>query len=155
LFGIEAIDNRLPASEDALALQVMARDYRAVLEEGPYMLLERDTSPREPAAPRETQLDVEVPFDEWIEIGDYAGRCHLRVIDVRQALRSRLKQSLFRVPPVWLSIEDSRKRSAQFRIVPDMLRDGVIVHPFVISSDDRVAWFAGGDNARITRVRLE
>lgn len=155
LFGIEAIDGRLPGSEDALALQIMARDYRAVLEEGPYMLLERDTSPRPSAPPREVQIDRDIAFDEWIDIDGLLGDCHVLSLDVRPTWRSRWKQALFRVPPVWISIEDSQGRSGRFRVVIATASDGILVDPFVISSDDRIAWFSGGETAHITRVRLE
>jgi len=76
-------------------------------------------------------------------------------LDVRPTWRTRWKQLAFRVPPVWLSIVDSRGRTGRFRIVPATAREGILVDPFVISSDDRIAWFSGGETARITRVRLE
>jgi hypothetical protein len=155
LYGLESIDNRLPGMDDTLALQVAWRDYRAVLEEGAYLLLEREP-PRPASAPaRETQLERTVHFGEWVEIGDPPGACHLLYLDIRTTAPGRLATALLRSPTVWMSLEDSSKRSGTFRIVPEMMTAGVPIDPFMITSDEVLAWFTGGPHAHVKRLRVE
>ena len=154
LLGQSGIDGHLPNMEDTLALQVMSRDYRFVIEERRHLLLEHDPAPAERRPAREVQIDAEVPFGEWIEIGGTPGSAHLLQLEFERTPKGALLDSLLRPPPLFLDVEDSRGRANTFRIIPAMMEAGVFVQPFAIGPGDWSQWFTTGDAARVTRVRL-
>jgi hypothetical protein len=154
LLGGSGIDQHLPNMEDTLALQVTSRDYRFVLEERGHLLLERDPAPAEGRAAREVQIDTEIPFEEWIEIGGTPGSAHLLQLEIERTPKAALLEFALRPPPLYLDIEDSRGREFTFRIIPAMMEAGVFVQPFPIGMREWGEWFTNGDAARVQRVRL-
>ena len=154
LLESDTIDYRFPSMEDALALQVMSRDYRFLLEESEYLLLERAPRPavREPA--REVQIDTEVPFEEWVEIGGTPGRVHLLQLDFERTLKGTLLNTLLKPPLLYMDIEDSREKSQRYRVIPAMMAAGVFVQPFAANGAEWRAWFTTGKAARVMRVRF-
>jgi hypothetical protein len=148
------IDGRLPNLEDTLALQIMSRDYRFVLEERGLLLLEHHPVAAQRRPAREVQIDAQVPFGEWIDIGGTAGSAHLLQIEFERTLEGALLEFLLRPPPLFMELEDSRGRTNDFRVIPAMMTAGVFAQPFAIGPGDWREWFTTGDAARMTRVRL-
>ena len=146
------IDEHFPSMADALALQVMSRDYRFLLAEGDYLLLERAPANGEPA--REVQIDTEVPLEEWVEIGSTPGRAHLLQLDFERTLKGSLLDTLLRSPPLFMTIEDSRQQSHRFRVIPAMMEAGVFVQPFAVGPAEWREWLTRGNAARVMRVRF-
>jgi hypothetical protein len=154
LHEYRTLDQHFPNMEDTLALQVMARDYRFLLEEGDYLLLERAPRRAQPPPQREVQIDAQVPFEEWVDIGDTPGRVHLLQLDFELRLKGALLEALLRPPLLFMTIEDSRGRTRRYRLVPAMMQAGVLVQPFAASRAEWRQWATAGDAARVTRVHL-
>lgn len=158
LFQFETIDQRLPNLDDTLALQVLSRDWHPVLEEGGYLLLERHPDASAHAALNASQRtnDVErsLRFGEWLDCGDLEGRCHLLFADIRPTWSGKLATFALHAPSCWIEIEDSDRRKATFRVVPSILSQGVLIHPFLLSNAEWMTWFEGGACARVTRLRF-
>ena len=110
--------------------------------------------PAERRPAREVQIDAEVPFDEWIEIGGTPGSAHLLQLEFERTLKGALLDFLLRPPPLFMDIEDSRGQSQRFRVIPAMMAAGVFVQPFAIGPGEWRGWFTTGDAARVTRVRF-
>ena len=156
LFQFETIDQRLPNLDDTLALQVLSRDWRPVLEEGEFLLLERrpDAKLVPLAKERPVVLQRELEYGEWLDLGALEGRCHVLAADLRLTTRGKLETLLLHAPSCWMELQDSEKRKATFRVVAPILSQGVLVDPFLISNADWATWFDGGAPARIVRLRF-
>lgn len=156
LFQFETIDRRLPQLDDALAMQVLSRDWKPVLEEGGFLLLERRSRPSTaPAAPaRPVELERALRFGEWLELGESAGRCRILTADIRPTLRGRLSTLGLRAPVLWMDVEDTEKRKATFRVVPSILARGVMIAPFLLSTAEWMSWYSGEPCANVKRLRI-
>lgn len=157
LFQFETVDQHLPQMDDTLAVQVIARAWRPVYEEGGYLLLEKRDDATEAlahASERTTQIAKTARFGEWVELGDLDGRCHLLRATFRPTLLETLGTAAYRATSIRMQIEDSERRKGDFRVVPAMLAEGVLVDPFMIGNAEWLRWFEGGDCAHVRRLRF-
>jgi len=151
LFHLETIDGRLPAMDDALALQVVARDYEAVLAESGFLLLRRN--PRE-AATDEVVIERTLAFGETLDLSGLEGSCHVLELDVPASLLVRLRTLLESAPPLAMEIGLDSGRTAEVRIVPAMMRSGVVLDPFLGTQRDWIAWYTGQKLERPVRLKI-
>jgi len=152
LFSLDAIDWRLPAMDEAQGLQVIARDYEPVLQEKGFLLLRR--SPR--SGPRDAPgipSAFEIGFGEWVEVRTKSTECRLLALDIRPTLAGRLRTILDSAPPLWLDLELEGGESLTARIVPAMMREGIIFDPLFRTQADWIAWCAGKSPRRPVRMR--
>jgi hypothetical protein len=142
LFYLQTIDSRLPTMDDAAVLAILARDYEPVLREKGFLLLRR--SPRAgSAAAAETVLERDGAFGETIDLRGVAGRCTLLRLDIRPTLAGRLWTMLDAAPPLFAEFGLDDGSTAAGRIVPDMMRGGVVVDPMIRTEKDWLAWYTG------------
>ena len=149
-----SIDRRLPGLDDALALRVLARDYTPVLEEGGALLFERLAGPSDANAPGSVVLERTAAFDQWIEIAPKppgAEGALVLEVTIDPTWLGRLVTLAFRSAPVWMQVEDSSGRREEYRVVPDLLRSGVLVDPFLVDAAAWKRWFDRGPGTRVTR----
>jgi len=155
LFRLETIDERLPAMDDSRALEVLVRRYRPVLSEGRELLLERRSDPLPP--PRRTlELEREIAFGEEIPLPAPAadGAARALALEIRTTLAGRLVQLLWRAPALWLEVRDELHRSWRWRIVPGMMRGGVLLDPLIAGHPGFVMWLTGAALPRVVSARL-
>jgi hypothetical protein len=152
LFHLETIDSRLPTMDDALALQVLLRDYRPVLTEKEYLLLHREPGRKQPQpAP---VIEREIAFGEKVDLSGAEGRCHLLRLDVRYSLAGRIRRLVDCAPPLFVEVEIDSGETRKLRIVPGMMRAGVILDPLLSTQYDWIAWHAGEKVARPVALRV-
>lgn len=157
----ETIDRRLPGIDDALALQVLARDYRPVLEERELVLFERRDVPRAPppdaAIDRPAAFERRARFDEWVELPDVeelGDHPVLLAVAIEPTLLGRATTLAFRAAPVWMDVEDTTGGTESHRVLPELLPAGVLVRPLLADADDWTRWFARGPTVGARRVRF-
>jgi hypothetical protein len=100
------------------------------------------------------QIDTEVPFEEWVEIGGTPGRVHLLQLDFERTLKGTLLNTLLKPPLLYMDIEDSREKSQRYRVIPAMMAAGVFVQPFAANGAEWREWLTRGNAARVMRVRF-
>ncbi len=139
LFHLQTIDSRFPTMDDAAALEVLARDYLPVLRERDLLLLRKSprSGQREPA---ELVSWKEAAFGERVDLGELRGACHLLGLDVRATLLGRLWTTLAWAPALKMELELDDGTRFESRIVPGMMRAGVIVDPVIRTHKDWLAW---------------
>ncbi len=153
LFFLRPIDGRLATMDDAAALQVLARDYEPILDERGRLLLRRSRDRSLPAA-RERVLESSIALGERIDLPRLPGRCHVLSLDVRPTVAGSVATFLAAAPELWLEIglDDGTTRTT--RIVPSMMRTGVIFDPAIRNQLDWVAWVEGRKLPRPTSLRV-
>ncbi len=153
LFRLESIDRHLPTMEDALALQVIARDYEAVLAEAGFLLLHHAPRVESWRVPQ-VQLETEIRFGETLDLSGLEGSCHLLSLDIASTPWGRARSLLEKTPILETEIVLDSGETLTMRIVPDMMRAGVIFDPFLRSQLDWMAWTMGGRPPRPVRLRI-
>jgi hypothetical protein len=153
LYQPELGDYRLPGMEDARSLATLLRDYRAVSRERGMVLFERrDDAPR--SASRELLLESELEPGESLDLSHLPGDVLQLEVETHLDALARLRTLALGAPILWLETEtdDGVKRS--YRVVPDMLRYGAIVRPFLGSTGDWVRFLVGDPVHALKSVRF-
>lgn len=153
LFKLETIDDRLPTMEHARLLETLLRLYRPVLAERRELLLERRAEALPPAR-RTRELERELRFGEELLLPATPAEARLLTLDVRTNTLGKLAQFLYRAPELHLELRDEFGNLRSLRVVPGMLRTGVLIDPLVPAGDAWAQFLVGGRLARLRSLRL-
>jgi hypothetical protein len=145
IFSFETIDERLPGMEDAATQQRLWRDYRPLLVENGYLLLARKHSVQRASERRETLLERKIALGDTVSLDGLEGACLDLYVDIRYTLAGRLRKLLYKAPILHMESRLANGDLWENRILPGMLRTGVVVRPFLASLDDCVRIFRGPD----------
>src|SRR5258705_7284630 len=102
----------------------------------------------------EVQIDRTVEFVGVVDLRDAPGRCQLIALDIRYTLLGRLRTVLYNAPRLILEVRTDAGEQRSFRVVPGMVRTGVILNPLILDLDDWLRWGLGDGLPRVTSVRL-
>jgi hypothetical protein len=153
LFFLRPIDGRLATMDDAAALQVLARDYEPILDERGRLLLRRNRE-RAPTAARDRVLDSSIAMGERLDVEHLPGSCHVLALDVRPTVAGSLATLVDAAPELSLEVELDDGTTRTVRIVPSMMRTGVIFDPAIRNHLDWVAWIEGRKLPKPTSLRV-
>lgn len=153
ILGLCPIDQHYPASEDALALLVLLRNYRPVAAEKSFVLMQRsDAVPV--TAPPVSGTAVPVESGQWIDVpaGEAATRIHL---GYGLNLAGRLHTLFLREPSLSLEVETADKQVHAFRLVRSVARSGFLLSPLLLEDEDYLRWYYRLDDLAVKRVRVK
>lgn len=149
------IDGRLPGMDDIRSLEVLLRDYGAVLEEKGFLLFRRrPDAPRRTSDVRATVVEKTIHFGERVDIGALEGRCHVLQLDIRPRLRGKFRTLFFQSEPLMMEIESSEGWRTTFRIVPSMIAAGALANPLLMDQESWIRWESGESVPRIASLRV-
>lgn len=160
LLRYETIDGRLPSMDDGEAVKLILREWRPVLAENGFLLMHRDAT-RAPgggstgsrSVPR-VEIEKTIGFGEEVDLSGLEGRAHLLALDIRYSLWGRVLTFLNRAPAVAMEAEFSDGDHARFRIIPGMMRSGVVIEPWLDNQSRWIRWYAGSEGVRLVKFRL-
>jgi len=155
LSRFETIDGRWAAMDDALALEVVSRDYRPVENEAGYLLLERRAdAPRQLI--REVVHETELRFGEGLKLPRANPEdAQFVTLEIRSSLAGSLARMLDSTPALTMRVVHEDGKVRRGRIVPVTMRSRVMVDPLVETSDDFVSWMLGHDLKRCVGLTIE
>lgn len=142
LLKLQAIDNRLPASDDALALAAVLRRYAPVAVEDGWLVLSRGDG-QAPTPLPDAPAGREVALGQWVYLAAADTAAQILYADVRPTLVGRAYAFWFRGTPLLLDVRTRDGEEASYRIVPDVLRAGVIVSPAFAGTPDLLRHLTG------------
>jgi hypothetical protein len=153
LLRTNTIDQRLPGSEDPLALQELLRHWRPRANEGGFLLLERATSggPIPGAGPRDLIARGTARFGE---------RLALPPGDVPLVLRGRAPRSvwgrfralLYQSASLHVDLELADGTRTSHRIAPFALEAGVVLRPLLPTNEAWIGLAAGVDPEQVVAL---
>jgi hypothetical protein len=149
------IDRRFPGLGDALAQQILLRDYRpAVLERG-YLLLQAERGATRAPLTRTLLREGTLRFGEPLELEALPGRAHVLALDVRMTALGGLYRWLYQGPSLRLEVQFASGLAARYRIAPSLTRAGFLVRPFLADTGEWARWYAGDEPlARVRSLRV-
>ena len=153
LFRLETIDDRLPTMEHARLLETFLRRYKPVLYERRELLLERLAQPL-PPAPRTNAIERELAFGELFELPPTQAPARVLTLDIRRNALGSLAQFLYRAPEVQLESVDQFGNRRRQRVVPSLMRTGVLVDPLIGAGDDWTRFLVGAPLPRLRSLRV-
>ena len=149
LFKLETIDERLPTMEQPRLFEALLRRYRPVLAERHELLLERRAEPLSPWR-LTTEIEREVAFGQDIALPATATSARILTLDIRANALGQLAQVFFRAPELQLESLDEFGTQRRQRVVPGMMRTGVLIDPCIADGDSWTLFLVG---ARLPRLR--
>lgn len=154
LFQAETIDWRLPNMDDAPAIVELARRYEPALAEQGWLAWRRRPGALAEVAPR-LVLERELAFGETFDwpATDERG-AGLLALDVESTLAGRAWSTLSRAAPLYLEVWTDDGDYQKTRIVPEMMRTGVLVSPWLTTTSRWLQWYDGARPVRPLRMRL-
>ncbi|MBL8299229.1 MAG: hypothetical protein JNN30_12900 [Rhodanobacteraceae bacterium] len=152
LLKLEAVDQRYPTSEDALALLALWRNYRPVELEQGFVLLERVRETRTPLATTATEY-VDVAPGEWINV-PAAVSPQLLHGDIALSTLGRVFATLLREPELRAEVQLDNGETRQFRLLRSTAAAGFLLTPFFADERAYVHWFYGERQPAVQRIRL-
>lgn len=154
LFEAGTLDWRLPNMDDAPAIVELARCYEPALAEQGWLLWRRKSSAVPQTAPT-LVLERELAFGETFEWPAASARgAYLLALDVETTLAGRAWSALSRAAPLYLEVWTDDGDYQKTRIVPEMMRTGVLVSPWLPTTSRWLQWYEGARTVRPLRMRL-
>ncbi len=155
LWRLDALDDRLPTSEDGPALLEILYCYRLVAEEHGFQLLERRTSQPTITAAREVLWTGTAGFNEEVSLGGLPGAAHIVRIQVVDSARGKLTKLLFRPPPLFLRVRQTDGEESRYRLIPALVSAGFLLNPLLRDDEDVRRWFVGEKMARVAAFSVK
>lgn len=155
IFGIGAIDDRLPALEDGASWPTILSRYEPTGRAAwGYQVLARRPLPVALTARASTQLHGRL--GEWISLPATAPGQALEVsIDLEPTPAGRVRTTLWRPPIVRIDLAGVIGPLATHRFLPGVARVPFLISPYVASADQFVDLYSGGNDLdRVNRIRL-
>ena len=147
LLRVESIDGRLPTSEDALCWPEWLTTMEPLQAEGDYLLL----------GPRSEIVDLKweklntgtAQLGGAIPVPPVPSGSLLRLnMDPHRSLWGNVVKGAFQPEALHLKVRLESGVTKKWRIVPEMVRAGVLIEPLVESSTEVLAFFAGDETLR-------
>jgi hypothetical protein len=107
-------------------------------EQAQFLVLQRRSSPKQ--QPGRALGTLPLNRGEWVKLPETAdGQLLWIQADIKPTLLGQFIGILFRRPILELEIGFSDGHSTQFRLIPDLLRNGFIISPILASINDYIA----------------
>ena len=151
LVKIQSIDDRLPAFDDSLLLNLLLYRYDYMMAEKGFQLWHRRADAPDPAlvAPRRLRT-IALPINTPLELEELSKEHVWVEIDLPFSLLGRLRNFLYKAPFVHLVIKDTDGRESYYRLPLLQARTGFILTPLIENITDYMN-FAGGHPKRLVR----
>ncbi len=156
LMKLQTIDDRVPMQDDSLALLEIRNRYRFVDRVGGFARFVRSED-REifelGNAPLVYRGDP--AFGERLRLPIQAGQTRWLRIVVRPTLVGRIRSFIYQPAAVFMTVELSDGSSSRHRVIPGMASVGFIASPWLVTTDDFVAFCDGRGSRWPIRVMFE
>jgi hypothetical protein len=136
-------------------LRLVARDFRPLVEERGFLLVERAAPARGLDAPGAPIVERDVAPGEWIELPQAGREPRVLFVDWPWTAAGRALGLLYHYPKVLLACELEDGTQLYGRITPTVARDGILLDPLLAKLEDWRAWYAGERGRRARRIALE
>lgn len=154
LFQLNSIDNRLPMSEDNLALMALLRRYRPVLAEDGFLLLQRDASiatvqafePDAPATLASMGAEVAIPATSTPMVA---------FIDGELSWLGKLYTFLLPEPVLGITLRTGNAEPLSHRFVRLSASAGFVIDPVIESTHDWLNLYFSKPLARAQSFRID
>lgn len=149
-----SIDGRFPAQDDAWLVAEAPRLFEPVTKDGAFLLLKsRANRPAQPQR-REPLAQLTVGLDEVFPVPSHANYAVWMRISMQPTFLGKLRTALYRPAVLTLHVEEVTGRQTEWRLIPPMVGDGVLVQPFLETTDDFAAYLQGRGRKRIKSLRI-
>jgi hypothetical protein len=153
LLDLDAIDNRFPAVEDALALRAVLCNYQLVTYDNVYLVLRHVRN--EPAKLKLVR-EGDVAWGARIEFTNATAMNLWLELDARPSLAGRVRQFLYKPPAAMMSVwSGTNAEPNSFRVPVSMLKAGFVASPVLLAPSDVSDLYQGKELANTKEMSLD
>lgn len=148
--SLEPVDQRLPSSEDGSSWPLLLSRYTPVDFINHYLLLKK----KDETAPIKIQWDEQEShrLGENVALPNTTKHRYIRIF-FKPTLLGRLKNVLFKSNLVFINLEMVDGRKKQFRLVPGMTENGILISPLIENTNDFYRLYSAGSTLDKSRVK--
>jgi hypothetical protein len=144
LFRVATVDHRLPALDDAPSWPLLLTRYRLVDTPAGFALLQRRDTPLQWRLESLGRVDTETK--KVIPVPSAADGPIWARVDLHETHRDALVAALLSAPVPYLGVAWSDGRTARFRLVSALARDGFLLSPVVENTADFIQLMSGASS---------
>lgn len=156
LLNIQAIDGRLPMSDDALSMIAILKRYSPIIEEKGYLLWRRNdvvVSPTGEPAPKEFRT---IRMGEWVAVPPRSlDTVRVAYVHTKPSVLGRIYAFWFRGAPLAMEVKTQDGTLLTWRVLPAAIESGFVLSPLLLGNHDLLDWYTGsGSVGEAASVRL-
>ncbi|MBW1697369.1 MAG: hypothetical protein JRK26_11285 [Deltaproteobacteria bacterium] len=136
LFKLQTIDNRFPTLDDSLVLKRLLYDYKPVLEEKDFTLLQVQPFGADQNTGSQLVYETAVGFGESIPITGMGKHPLWAEIVIERSLLGKLVNFLYKCPEIEIEVGLGLGTYRRYRFIPEMGKAGFWLHPLLEDRDD-------------------
>ncbi len=153
IFKLQTLAQRFPIMDDIEAIKVLLRDYVPVLEERDYLLLKRSQQLNN-VTTSSVLLKQNIKFDESLDVASLSNEPLLLSLEISKTWVGKVYALLYKSSAVYLELTTVDNEKLLYRIIPNMLKSGVLINPLVINQADFVNWYEGKPLKQVASVKI-
>jgi len=158
LWKFQIIDQQLPLMSDAEVYKLLLRDYKPLITEKGYVLLQRQPRGEGLVQAEQVLLQETVTANTRIDLAHLNHQPLLLKLDLTLSLEGELLKFLYRLPPtIYLDVifdEGGQEIVSSYRILPSMMKTGVLINPFLGNQNDLYKWYSQSPLDRVKAIVL-
>jgi hypothetical protein len=155
LYKSQPLDNRLPATEDGLALLEILKRYVPDSTEQSFLLLKKSAGLKKTFTVKQLKKGG-IRFDQEISI-DKNFRHQLLQLDIRETFAGKIRKLFYRSPYIFISLKMKSGVIHKCRLVPALAKNGFLLTPLILKTEDVVHFYqaSGGHNLMSFTIETE
>jgi len=154
VFRLNYSDNKVPMSEDGLALVALLRRYRPTLVEKGFLLLQRDDAAAAPGAIEPEPAAAKATLNSVTAITPTAGAT-IAFIDVELNAFGRIYTALFREPELDIVLTTEDGQQLRYRFTRPSAAAGFLLNPLVRSTPEWLRVYFSRPLPRIGNISID
>lgn len=149
--GVKSIDGRYLLWDEPRTIRAIIDSYDIVAADPAVMLLRARPGPR--FGPPQPIGTVGVTWNTWTPVPK-GGGVLLASVTFESSVVVPIVRTVFREEPVFLSVRFAGGETATYRVVPDNMKSGLWLSPFVVTLEELRALFQSGVGRQVEAVRF-
>jgi len=153
LASLETIDGRYPTLDDAALLPRLQSDYRFVLAEGGFLLLQKNSAPS--AVTRKPLASGSLRYGTEAQTLPPGSGTVWASIEAPYSWLGRLRTFFYKPPELSLVVRDADDIERRFRLIVPAARAGFLLSPMLLDTADLSTLLTQSAGREVRSIRLE
>jgi hypothetical protein len=153
LFRLETIDGRFPTFDDALLLPYILTNYRPILAEHNFLLMERTSAPPEDVS-YDRVYSASLDIGQKLDMTTWNNSPLFLRVNATPTLIGRILTFIYQPPAYTLQVELDEGGKRTFRFIRGMTSQGFLVNPLLENNADVLDLISGENQKKVRSVAI-
>ena len=153
LYKSQPLDNRLPATEDGLALFEILRRYVPDSAEQSFLLLKMNADSKAAVLGEQLRKGL-IGFDQEVLI-DKNFRYQQLQLDISDTVRGKIRKLFYRPAYIFIKLKMKSGITQKYRLLPALARNGFLLTPLILKTEDVIHFYQPGGGHELMSFTVE